>query len=147
MKTSTWLLDTNVLSEAARPMPDAAVMANLTRYGSELVIAAPVWHELRFGWLRMPTGQRRDAIGRFVQDVVGQLPVLPYDAQAARIHAELRAQREQAGQTLAFVDGQIAAIAIAHGATLVTRNTRDFVNLSGLRMVDWFQSDGSKPPL
>lgn len=128
-------------------MPDAAVMANLTRYGSELVIAAPVWHELRFGWLRMPAGQRRDAIGRFVQDVVGQLPVLPYDAQAARIHAELRAQREQAGQTLAFVDGQIAAIAIAHGATLVTRNTRDFVNLSGLRMVDWFQSDGSKPPL
>ncbi|MFZ4624799.1 MAG: PIN domain-containing protein, partial [Rhodoferax sp.] len=101
--TTTWLLDTNVLSEATRPAPHVGVMANLSRYESELAIAAPVWHELRFGWLRMPTGQRRDAIGRFVQDVAGQLPVLPYDAQAARIHAELRVQREQLGQTLAFV--------------------------------------------
>lgn len=137
--TTTWLLDTNVLSEATRPAPHVGVMANLSRYESELAIAAPVWHELRFGWLRMPTGQRRDAIGRFVQDVAGQLPVLPYDAQAARIHAELRVQREQLGQTLAFVDGQIAAIAIAHGATLVTRNTRDFAGLTGLRMVNWFE--------
>jgi len=139
VSSSTWILDTNVLSEATRPTPHAGVMANLSRFESELTLAAPVWHELRFGWLRMPAGQRRDAIGRFVQDVAGQLPVLPYDAQAARIHAELRIQREQSGQTLAFVDGQIAAIAIAHGATLVTRNTRDFAGLTGLRMVDWFE--------
>lgn len=136
----TWLLDTNVVSEATRPQPCPAVMDNFTRYQGELVIAAPVWHELRFGWLRMPEGQRRDAIGRFVQDVAGRLPVLPYDATAARIHAELRTQRMQSGQTLPFVDGQIAAIAIAHGATLVTRNTKDFAGLQGLRMVDWFQS-------
>lgn len=141
MNASTWLLDTNVISEAMRPEPHVGVMSNLTRYEGELAIAAPVWHELRYGWLRLPAGQRRDAIGRFVQDVVGQLPVLPYDAQAARVHAELRAQREQAGQTLPFVDGQIAAIAIAQGATLVTRNTRDFIGLAGLRMVDWFQGE------
>ncbi|MBB1076478.1 type II toxin-antitoxin system VapC family toxin [Rhodoferax sp. 4810] len=133
-----WLLDTNVLSEATRPTPNAGVMANLSRFQGELAIAAPVWHELRFGWLRMPAGQRRDAIGRFVQDVVGQLPVLPYDAQAARIHAELRAEREPEGLALPFVDGQIAAIAIAHGITLVTRNTRDFASLRSLRLVDWF---------
>ena len=139
MSTTTWVLDTNVLSEAARPAPHAGVMANLSRYEGELAIAAPVWHELRFGWLRMPAGQRRDAIGRFVQDVAGQLPVLAYDAQAARVHAELRTQREQLGQSLAFVEGQIAAIAIAQGATLVTRNTRDFAGLTGLRMVNWFE--------
>ena len=134
----SWLLDTNVISEAMRPLPHPGVMACLERHQGELAIAAPVWHELRFGWLRLPAGQRRDAIGRFVQDVAGQLPVLPYDAQSARIHAELRAQRAQAGQTLAFVDGQIAAIAIAHGATLVTRNIKDFTGLAGLRLVDWF---------
>lgn len=138
MSAATWLLDTHVVSEAARPVPHPGVLANLHRYERELAIAAPVWHELRYGWLRMPAGQRRDAVGRFVQDVVGQLPVLPYDAQSARIHAELRTQREKAGQTLAFVDGQIAAIAIAHGTTLVTHNTRDFMGLGGLRMVDWF---------
>lgn len=134
----TWLLDTNVVSEAIRPQPNQTVMGNFKRYQGEMTIAAPVWHELRFGWLRLPEGQRRDAIGRFVQDVVGQLPVLPYDASAARIHAELRSQRALVGQTLPFVDGQIAAIAIAHGATLVTRNTKDFAGLQGLRMVDWF---------
>ena len=139
MSVAAWLLDTNVISEAMRFEPHAGVMCNLARYEGELAIAAPVWHELRYGWLRLPAGRRRDAIGRFVQDVVGQLPVLPYDAQAARVHAELRTQRERAGQTLPFVDGQIAAIAIAHGATLVTRNTRDFLGLAGLRMVDWFQ--------
>ncbi len=138
MSDIAWLLDTNVLSEATRPTPNAGVMANLSRFQGELAIAAPVWHELRFGWLRMPAGQRRDAIGRFVQDVVGLLPVLPYDAQAARIHAELRAEREPQGLVLPFVDGQIAAIAIAHGITLVTRNTRDFASLRSLRLVDWF---------
>lgn len=134
----SWLLDTNIVSEAMRPRPELAVMENLTRYEGELAIPAPVWHELRFGWLRMPDGQRKDAVGRFVQDVVGTLPVLPYDAAAARIHAELRQSRERAGFTLPFVDGQIAAVAIAHGLTLVTRNTKDFAELAGLRLANWF---------
>jgi tRNA(fMet)-specific endonuclease VapC len=141
VSTVAWLLDTNVISEGVRAVPHAQVLANLAQYQGELAIAAPVWHELRFGWLRMAHGQRRDAIGRYVQDVVGKLPVLPYEAQSARVHAELRAMRERLGQALAFVDGQIAAVAIAHGATLVTRNTADFVNLPGLRMVNWFDEN------
>ncbi len=144
MSTIAWLLDTNVISEAVRAAPNVGVMANLAQYQGELAIAAPVWHELRYGWLRMPPGQRRDAIGRFVQDVVGDLPVLPYDAQSARVHAELRALRERQGQTLAFVDGQIAAVAIAHGATLVTRDIVDFANLPGLRMVNWFDAASAR---
>lgn len=140
MSTATWLLDTNVVSEAIRSRPNATVVSNLIRYQRELAIAAPVLHELRFGWLRMPQGQRKDAIGRYVQDVVTQIPVLPYDAAAARLHAELRAEREAAGKALPFIDGQIAAIAIAHGATLVTRNGKDFAALKGLRMVDWFEA-------
>jgi tRNA(fMet)-specific endonuclease VapC len=136
----TWLLDTNVVSEAMKPVPHPGVIASLARHEAELAIAAPVGHELRFGWLRMPAGQRRDAIGHFIQEVAGSLPVLPYDAQAARIHAELRELRERDGHPLPFVDGQIAAIAIACGATLVTRNTRDFEGLAGLRLADWFST-------
>lgn len=134
----SWLLDTNVISEAMRQRPDAGVMENLARYEGELAIPAPVWHELRYGWLRMPDGQRKDAVGRFVQDVVGSLSVLAYDGAAARIHAELRQSRERAGFTLPFVDGQIAAVAIAHGITLVTRNSKDFAELAGLRLANWF---------
>ncbi|PMY00533.1 VapC toxin family PIN domain ribonuclease, partial [Pseudomonas sp. GW460-13] len=42
------------------------------------------------------------------------------------------------GFTLPFVDGQIASVAIAHGLTLVTRNTKDFSELTGLRLANWF---------
>ncbi len=133
-----WLLDTNIVSEGVKPAPDACVMANLQRHADELALPAPVWHELRFGWLRMPDGRRKDAIGLYIQRVAGQLPVLAYDETAARIHAELRDQQERAGKPLPFVDGQIAAIAMANGLTLVTRNRRDFEGLPGLRVVDWF---------
>lgn len=110
----------------------------MTRHAGELAIGTPVWRELRFGWLRMPEGKRRDAIERYLTDVVGSLPMLPYDAAAARIHAEIRADREKAGVALPFVDGQIAAIAIAHGLTLVTRNQKDFVSVPGLRITNWW---------
>lgn len=138
LSSPAWLLDTNVLSEAVRAQPNAGVMDNLARHQNELAVPAPVWHELRYGWQRMPDGQRKDAIGRYLQDVVADLPVLPYDAGAARVHAELRCELERAGRTLPFVDGQIAAIAIAQGLTLVTRNVRDFNAIAGLRWADWF---------
>lgn len=136
----SWLLDTNVLAEGARPRPDANVMLRLAEHASELAVAAPVWHELRFGWLRMPQGRRRDQIGAYLADVVGVLPVLPYDAPAARIHAELRAEAEGRGRPLPFVDGQIAAIAMAHGLVLVTRNEKDFAALPGLRQANWWNA-------
>jgi tRNA(fMet)-specific endonuclease VapC len=133
-----FLLDTNILSEVMRENPAPQVMENLARYDGQFGIPALVSHELRFGWLRMAAGRRKDAIGRFLQDVVGLLPVLPYDANAARIHAELRLDAERTGQPLPFADGQIAATAIAHGSTLITRNTRDFAAIKGLRLESWF---------
>ncbi len=135
----SWLLDTNVLSEAVRPTPDTRVMRALTRHSGELAIPSPVWHELRFGWLRMPEGRRRDAIERYLTDVVGSLPILPYDAHAARIHAEIRVDAERSGTALPFVDGQIAAVAMAHGLTLVTRNRKDFAGIAGLRSANWWE--------
>ena len=140
----TWLLDTNVVCEAMRPVPHPGVMASLARHETELAIAAPVWHELRFGWLRMPAGQRRDAIGHFIQEVAGSLPVLPYDAQASRIHAELRELRERVGQALPFVDGQIAAIALSHRLGLATRNVFDFEGC-GLALTNpWYVDERAK---
>ncbi len=47
------------------------------------------------------------------------------------------------GQPLPFVDGQIAAIAMAHGLTLITRNTRDFAAIKGLRLANWFTAAAS----
>lgn len=134
-----FLLDTNVVSEAVRDLPNPHVMAQLARFDGELGIPAPVAHELRFGWLRIPAGRRKDVIGHFLHDVVSLLPVLPYDAISARVHAELRQDAERHGRTLPFVDGQIAAIAMANGLTLITRNTGDFSAIHGLRVENWFE--------
>ena len=133
-----WLLDTNVLSEPVRPRPDAVLMARLKLHEDAVAVPSPVWHELRYGWLRMTSGARKDRVGHYLRDVVAPLPLLAYDGAAASLHAGQRAAAEQAGRGRPFADGQIAAIAVAHGLTLVTRNLKDFEGVPDLRIVDWF---------
>ena len=136
-----WLLDTNVLSNTPGKLPNAACEARLKRNQAHVAVPAPVWHELTFGWLRMPAGARKDAIGNYLRNVVGRLPMLPYDDVAARLHAEDRAAAERAGRPRPYADGQIAAIAVAHGLTLATRNLRDFRDVAGLKSEDWFAGE------
>jgi tRNA(fMet)-specific endonuclease VapC len=139
MVNSAWLLDTNIVSEVTKEVCNANVLLNLSRYEAEIALPSVVLHELRYGWLKMSAGKKKDAIGHYLQTVVSVLPVFDYDARAARVHAQLRAESEAAGKPLPFVDGQIAGIAIANGLTLVTRNTKDFANISSLQLTNWFE--------
>lgn len=135
-----YLLDTNVLSEPLRPRPDAGVLARLQRHATELATAAPVWHELCFGCWRLAGGARRDAIERYLREVVGEgLEILPYSEDVAEWHAVERARLVRAGLTPGFVDGQIAATAAVGGLVLVTRNVRDFAGFHGLKVENWFR--------
>ena len=72
-----YLLDTNVLSELARPRPDDKVLARLEEVADDAAIAAVAWHELRFGVARLPAGRRREALAAFVSGLAGRFPVLP----------------------------------------------------------------------
>ena len=138
--TSNYLLDTNVLAEPLKAVPDAGVLAALERHSADCAVPAPVWHELCFGMLRLPAGSKRTMIRAFLEETVaGHLPILPYDAQAARLHGEFRAKLEKLGRPLPFVDAQIAAIAITRQLILVTRNTRDLRDIPGLRIQCWHQ--------
>ena len=65
-----YLLDTNVVSEPLKPRPSRTVLRNLTRHDREAAIATVVWHELRFGSARLPPSRRREAIERYLVDVV-----------------------------------------------------------------------------
>ena len=134
-----WLLDTNIVSELARDRPDAEVMRRFARHGRALAIPAAVWHELLSGVARLPVGQRRQRLSDFVEQVAGALPLLVYDATVARAHAGLRADTAARGRVLCEPDGQIAATALAHDFTLVTRNGRDFEGITGLRVENWFE--------
>jgi tRNA(fMet)-specific endonuclease VapC len=135
-----YLLDTNVVSELVKPIPDQGVMERCKQHQSELVIGAPIWHELQFGCCRMPLSKKRELLEVFLEEVVHRnLPILPYDERAARWHAVERARLTSEGQTPSFVDGQIAAITATNGLTLVTRNIDDFRLFTGLKWEKWHQ--------
>jgi tRNA(fMet)-specific endonuclease VapC len=136
--TLRFLLDTNVVSEPLRPRPSAKVLEKLRRHDGEVAIASVVWHELRFGAVRLADGARRAAIERYLADVVAiSFPILDYDRAAAEWHASERARLVAAGKTPPFVDGQIAAIALVNELTLVTANKVDFDLFRGLRVQRW----------
>jgi tRNA(fMet)-specific endonuclease VapC len=134
----TFLLDTNILSEPLRARPDPAVLERMKRHERSLCTTTIVWHELRYGAVRLPDGARKELILKYLDDVVGTtLPLLPYDGNAAAWHADQRARLEKKGKTPPFVDGMIAAVAAVHGLTLVTRNLADYAGFKGLDVDDW----------
>jgi tRNA(fMet)-specific endonuclease VapC len=134
----TYLLDTNVLSEAIKTAPNDNVMQKLEKHQDKMATAAIVWHELQFGCRRLPASRKRSLIEAYLEGVVARsLDILPYDSAAAEWHAVQRARLAAAGSPAPFVDGQIAAIAKVHRLILVTRNVDDFSMFSGLKVQNW----------
>jgi tRNA(fMet)-specific endonuclease VapC len=136
-----YLLDTNVLSEPVKADPDRKVMAMLEKHQDEIATAAPVWHELLFGCLRLPVSRKREMIESYLEDVVlRNMDILPYDERAAEWHAQQRTRLSISGKVPSFVDGQIAAIAWANSLTLVTRNTHDFECFENIKVLNWHKT-------
>lgn len=133
-----YLLDTNIVSEPLRQKPVPGVLQKLRRHEEEIAISSVVWHELRFGVERLPSSRRRDAIERYLGEVVlATMPILDYDRAAAEWHANERARLEALGDMPPFADAQIAAIARVHELILVTFNDADFKRFQGLRVQSW----------
>jgi predicted nucleic acid-binding protein len=134
-----WILDTNVVSELVAIRPTAEVVARVTALPRNAVFTTTISEaEIFYGIERLPAGRRRNDLrvameGVFAEDFDGR--VLVFDSRAARIYGLLLAVRRASGRPISQSDIQIAAIAITHNATLVTRNTRDFAN-SGIDLVN-----------
>jgi tRNA(fMet)-specific endonuclease VapC len=134
----TYLLDTNIVSEPLRPVPNRRVLERLRRHEDEIAIAAIVWHELLFGAYRLAPSTKRTAIEQYVIQVISRtMPVLSYDNRAAQWHATERARLVGPGKTPPFADGQIAAIARVNNLILVTANTNDFAFFQDIQIEDW----------
>jgi len=124
-----FLLDTNVLSLVARLHRKAT--ERYEKHLEECSIPAVVWHELRHGVQKMKSGAIKRQFLDFYDTLA--LPILPYDRVAAEFHASERARIRSSK----YADGQIAAIAVTRGLTLVTANTSDFKAFRDLRLEDW----------
>ena len=135
-----YLVDTNIVSEIMRPQPHNKVMAQWHQHYSQIAIAAITWHELLTGVYRLPPSKRRSAFEQFLfEHLALTIPILPYDEEAASWHAGERSRLTKAGRTPSFADGQIAAIAVSNGLTLITRNVEDFIGFKQLTLENWFE--------
>ena len=119
-----------------KPHPDPHVRDWLARIGEALVMTTAVTvAEIEFGLQRPPPGRRRDDLHARFEVFAGALTVLPLDDQAAREAGRLRAVREAAGLPSQPSDMMIAGIAAVAGATVATRNIRDYSGL-GVQLID-----------
>ncbi len=136
-----FLLDTNILSELSRKTPNSNIVTHIEKYAGQCATASVVMHEIRYGIERLPVGNTRDNLQTFLKQLVSyEFQVLAYDNEAASYHASERARLAGKGLTPSFTDSQIAATAVVHDLTLVTRNTCDFENFSQLTLENWFEA-------
>jgi predicted nucleic acid-binding protein len=131
---SGFLIDTNVLSEYNRPGgPDAGVKRWLeTTDRQSQHVSVITLAEIQKGIELLAEGKRRLRLEQWLkQDLEAWFSgrILPVDRQVAGRWASLMAQRARVGRPLPTVDSLIAATALAHGLTIVTRNTRDFAGI------------------
>jgi len=127
----SWLLDTCALSEYAKKAPAPEVIAWLDEQDeASLYISVISLGEIEKGILKLRAGDRRRSqkltawLGKVEQRFAGR--ILPLDAAALHVWAQIAARSEQAGQPLPVMDGLIMATAQCHGLTVVTRNVQDF---------------------
>jgi tRNA(fMet)-specific endonuclease VapC len=128
-----FLLDTDICSEAV--MGNPRVLSRVRDCDPDSwAISALVYAELQFG---LEKGQlitrSREALEKFLHFA----PMVPFDGDAARQAAIVRAELERVGRPSGQVDYFIAGHARSLGATLVTGNTRHFEAIGGLRLENW----------
>jgi toxin FitB len=136
-----FLVDTNIPSELTRDKPDPRVTVFLVDAGKASVfLSVMTIGEISKGIASLPIGQKRASLQDWLDiDVRSWFAgrVLPVTEAIAELWGHLAATAKQQGQSLAVVDGLIAATAVHHELTLVARNVADFSNLGLILLNPW----------
>jgi tRNA(fMet)-specific endonuclease VapC len=130
-----YLLDTNTLIYLFNQRGAVAQRLQATP-AHTIKLATPVLFELEFGTAK---STRPDQQRLLIDHVMHVYEVLPFDYASAKAAGKLRNALESAGTQIGLVDQLIAGIAIAHNLTVITRNTREFARVPGLRVENWYE--------
>jgi tRNA(fMet)-specific endonuclease VapC len=127
------MLDTNIISDLIRN-PQGKAAKRVAKVGEDnictsIIVAA----ELRYGCAK--SGSER--LLKTVEDLLGEITVLPFDDPADTEYGGIRAALEAAGKPIGSNDLLIAAHAAATDTTIVTANTDDFKRIRGLKVENW----------
>lgn len=132
--TLSYLVDTDVFSLMVKGQ-DASINTRLqTLVKGEATVSVITAGEFYYGVTHAPVSTLRDQRAQRLLDFFG---LLPLDAEVAVSYGTVRADLRRAGTPIGPNDLWLAAQALAHGLTLVTRNTREFKRVKGLKVEDW----------
>jgi len=126
------LLDTNTIIHYLKGRGSVAGRLQETS-PRELAIPSVVAYEIERGTLKLGSARRR----AIVSGLLAGMDQIPFDSEAAREAARIRAALEASGRSIAPMDLLIAGTAVSRGAVLVTANTKELSRIRGLRLANW----------
>jgi predicted nucleic acid-binding protein len=128
-----YLLDTNIVSEVSKKHPSGKVLNFLQANETQCAVPAIVVAE-RYQGANLAPPERRAALLQAVDDFRSEFAnrILPFDAEAAEAWGEYVSRAALKNKPRSYPDTQIAAIALTHSLTIVTRNTEDFPEVDTL---------------
>jgi len=133
------LLDTNVISEPLRQMPEARVIEWIDAQPLEtLYLSAITVAELRAGVALLPAGKRRTILYESLEKQVLTMftgRVLPFDVACTNAYAELMAKARASGVAVETADACIAAVALTNALIVATRDTSPF-EAAGIKIIN-----------
>lgn len=128
-----YMLDTNMISDLVKN-PQGKAAKRIAKVGEDnvctsIIVAA----ELRYGCAK--SGSKR--LLKAVEDLLAEIPVLPFDVPADAEYGGIRSELETAGKPIGSNDLLIAAHAYATDSVIVTANTDEFKRIRGLKVENW----------
>jgi predicted nucleic acid-binding protein len=123
-----YLLDTNVVCEATSKHPEATVVKWIEAHAHDCFLSSVSLGEIWKGLHRLPDGKRKREIVRWADGLESDFTeqILPLDTITLKSWGTLYAKHEAIGFNMDVMDSLIAATALVHQLTVVTRNTADF---------------------
>ncbi|BBA70903.1 type II toxin-antitoxin system tRNA(fMet)-specific endonuclease VapC [Geobacter sulfurreducens] len=128
------LLDTNICIYIIKKQPVAVLNRFLEYQVGDIGISSITLAELRYG---VAKSTRREKNAKALDEFIIPLEVISYDESAAHVYGDIRAALEKAGTPIGSMDMLIAAHAVSLGIPLITNNTREFLRVPSLKVIDW----------
>ena len=127
---SGFLLDTNCISELVRTKPEPRVMEWMEAADEELLyLSVLTLGEIRKGVAGLAQGKRRTHLETWLEvDLQNRFAgrIVPIDTVIADRWGQLATEAKRAGKAMSIIDGLLAATAVHHNLTIVSRNAKDF---------------------